>query len=180
MTLTDRQQKFLVFVKQKHEGQVRKYTGEPYYTHLLSVAETVSKVLPDYTLAVEIALGHDLLEDTDCTSLDLYRKLRSIGYGSTESAVISTGVVALTDVYIKDDYPDLNRKARKQLEAQRLGKIDFVAQTIKYADLLDNGSSIGQHDPGFAKVYLQEKADILAVMDKGDKGLFELCKKQLL
>jgi hypothetical protein len=54
--------------------------------------------------------------------------------------------------YEKADYPQLNRAARKALEAERLGKISARAQTIKYADFLHNGEDILVQDADFAKV----------------------------
>jgi hypothetical protein len=48
------------------------------------------------------------------------------------------------------------------------------AQTIKLADLCSNSKSIMEHDPAFAKTYLEEKRLLLAVMTKGDPGLHAL------
>jgi hypothetical protein len=45
------------------------------------------------------------------------------------------------------------------------------AQTIKLADLISNSKSIMEHDPAFAKTYLEEKRLLLDVMTKGDPGL---------
>jgi guanosine-3',5'-bis(diphosphate) 3'-pyrophosphohydrolase len=45
------------------------------------------------------------------------------------------------------------------------------AQTIKLADLISNSKSIMEHDPAFAKTYLEEKRMLLAVMTRGDAGL---------
>ena len=45
------------------------------------------------------------------------------------------------------------------------------AQTIKVADIIDNTKSIVRRDPGFAEVYLKEKAALLEVLTKADAGL---------
>jgi len=92
---------------------------------------------------------------------------------------ILTLVKELTDVYIKDDYPDVNRKGRKEKEAMRLGTISSRAQTIKYADLLDNGMDIMSNDPKFGKVYLKEKEQILKYMDRGNQELYNKCLEVL-
>jgi hypothetical protein len=61
------------------------------------------------------------------------------------------------------------------MEAIRLGRISSRAQTIKYADLLDNGQDIMKNDPKFGKVYLREKETILKYMNKGNKTLYQKC-----
>jgi len=174
MTLTKQQTQLLEFVKEQHDDQKRKYTGEPYWTHPLSVAEIVSKHV-NYGFVIEIALCHDLFEDTDCGYEDLIRQLAIIGYAPGENAAILDGVTGLTDVYTPNAYPYFNRKDRKELEAIRLGKTSDTVQSVKYADLIDNTGSIIEHDPGFAKVYLKEKMQLLDRMRIGDINLFVDC-----
>lgn len=183
MELSKRQKRLLEFVKQQHGDQQRKYTGDPYWTHVYSVAERVSELVPE---GIEIALGHDLLEDTSCTYELLVSFLNRNGYTSSEATQIADGVVELTDVFVKENYPELNRKARKKKEADRLSRISPLAQSVKYADLIDNGLSILAHSSSFAKTYLLEEVEILDGMREGnihlliqacsvlDKGLKEL------
>ena len=52
LELDDKQKLLFEFVKFHHEGQVRKYTGEPYHNHLLSVATIASEHIEG---AIEIA-----------------------------------------------------------------------------------------------------------------------------
>lgn len=179
MTFTDRQNKFLEFVKRSHGGQTRKYTGEPYWTHLVSVAEIVDIVDKTEGL-IEIALGHDLVEDTDVTLGDVYIELKSIGYSENEIDFIVNGIYHLTDEYSSEMYPNLNRRVRKRLEGIRLHSIPPVYQTVKYADLIDNSSSILERDPKFAKVYLEEKKFILQGMTSGNGSLYRKCYEILI
>jgi hypothetical protein len=58
----------------------------------------------------------------------------------------------------------MNRAERKDAEARRLGRVSLEARVIKLADINDNTSSIVAHDPNFAKVYLREKAFVLAMI----------------
>jgi len=176
MELNDKQTLLFEFVKTKHKDQKRKYTGEPYFNHLHNVAEIVSV---HEMGCIEIALCHDLFEDTDCTFNELYKKLTDIGYDRKTSYDICSCVNELTDVFTSEDYPHLNRGKRKENEANRLGKISRISQTVKYADLIDNSSSITEHDKDFAKVYLKEKEAILKVMNQGNQILFTICKKIL-
>lgn len=49
--------------------------------------------------------------------------------------------------------------------------ISANAQTIKYADILDNCREIVEHDREFAARFLNECDHLLQVMDKGDSSL---------
>lgn len=175
MELTNKQQKIFDFVKMAHSGQVRKYTGEAYWHHLIAVAQTVKEHCPDDFGLVEIALCHDLLEDTDITDIRLASVLKDFGYTPEETLFITRGVLALTDVWDTKAYPQLNRSLRKKWEADRLGKIHSEYQTVKYADLIDNVISICRHDKKFAKVFLKEAYDIIAGMRMGNLGLLFKC-----
>lgn len=170
----EKQQRLLEFVKAQHGSQIRKYTGEPYYNHLISVARIVNQ-FSNKNYEIEIALCHDLFEDTSCTKIDLLIQLVDLGYGIQDSHYIVERVADLTDVYISENYPQYNRRTRKEMEAQRLATIHEVSQTVKYADLIDNTSSIVSHDKGFSIVYLREKEEILALMNKGNQELYSLC-----
>jgi len=172
MILTERQERLLQFVKEQHGEQVRKYTGEPYWHHLVSVAEIVSKYEPD---GIEIAMCHDLHEDTKCSSINLYSFLLEIGYDGGEANIISDGAIELTDEFTSEKYPKLNREARKIKEAERLSNISRLSQSVKYADLIDNTSSIVKYDKGFAKTYLQEKIRTLDQMRGGNINLLIDC-----
>ncbi len=172
MELTEQQNKLFDFVKEKHGKQKRKYTNEPYYNHLYNVAKIVSEYEPD---CIEIAICNDLFEDTNCGFNELYKKLVELEYDAHTSYIICARVQELTDKFIKEEYPYLNRTKRKEEECKRLSKISYKAQSVKYADLIDNTSSICQHDKDFAKIYLKEKEQILAVMNIGNQDLFKLC-----
>lgn len=138
---------------------VRKYTGEPYIHHPIEVMEIVSSV-PHTEDMLAAALLHDTIEDTSVTQEDINRE-----FGPT----IAKLVMELTD-----QCHEGNRAARKSAEAVRLSTVSRDAQTIKLADFISNTRSILRHDPGFAKVYLKEKAQVLAVMTLGDACLHSL------
>ena len=176
MKLLEKQKGLFAFVTKMHGEQVRKYTGEPYVNHCLQVAELVSKFEND---CVEIALCHDLFEDTKCDFTMLHKELVRLGYERKEAYGICTNVTELTDKFTHEDYPYLNRRQRKINEAERLGKISFKSQSVKYADLINNTESIVANDKKFAEVYLAEKDLILQLMDKGDTELFCNCLKSL-
>lgn len=179
MTVFTKQQlQLLQFVKQQHGTQVRKYTGEPYVNHVIEVAKTVSLYESD-PYCIEIAFCHDLFEDTPCNFDALYKQMISIGYERDYSYDVCTCVKELTDVYTHQMYPYLNRKVRKQNEARRLSTISYRAQSVKYADIMDNAQSIMQHDKEFGKVYINEVNHILLSMTKGNTNLYNQCTKLL-
>ncbi len=162
-----------------HGTQKRKYSGDPYVTHTIRVANIVKKYGGDDAM-VYAALLHDVLEDTPTTESDLISlliKTKELNLGEVKDVV--NLVKELTDVYTTESYPNTNRRGRKELEALRLGKISPRAQTIKYADLLDNSEDILRNDPKFAEVYLKEKRDILKYMDSGNKSLYKRCLESL-
>lgn len=176
MELSRKTELLFEWVKEQHGDQVRKYTGEPYWQHLLNVADTVSTA-NNSVWTICVALCHDLIEDTDCSMDMLKAKLKELGFSRLGIRFICSGVYRLTDYFTKERFPELNRSERKVLEARRLSGIEYFYQTIKYADLIDNTSSIVSHDPKFAEVYLAEKRFILSGMRAGNKELLEQCEK---
>jgi hypothetical protein len=72
---------------------------------------------------------------------------------------------------VKENFPKLNRFKRKRKEIKRLKNISPEAQTIKYADILDNAAEISQNDPMFAERYLKECLDILLALKDGNSQL---------
>lgn len=179
MTLTIQQTALLEFVKSAHEGQIRKYTGEPYWTHPLAVAEIVSEY-DDTPGLIEIALCHDLFEDTEVQRDELKAELMRLDYSTMLRIMILNGVEALTDVMTHERYPEMNRADRKDYEAHRLGKIYGNFQTVKYADLIHNTQSIVEHDRGFAVKYIKEKRQMLNRMRTGNMDLFIACYNSLV
>ena len=177
MKLTTQQTNLFEWVKQQHGSQVRKYTGEPYCNHLERVATLLYAM--GHENLIEIALCHDLLEDTETTEDTLVNTLLLLSYDLKQIGFIRRGVVALTDQFTMEAYPDTNRKSRKMWETMRLKTILPEYQTVKYADLIDNTSSIVQYDKNFAKIYLEEKRVLLEGMKAGCKELYELAKNNL-
>lgn len=176
MDLSDKQWDLFDFVKEQHADQQRKYSGQPYWTHLLSVAHIVSSYESRH-FEIEIALCHDLLEDTPCTEKMLGDYLLSLGYDKLSRGIILQGVTDLTDKFTAAAYPKFNRKMRKGFEAQRLWKIKPFSQTVKYADIIDNTPSILENDKGFARIYLREVDSYIWRINSGNKELYKRCCK---
>lgn len=159
------------FADQAHGKQVRKYTGDRYIVHPVRVMEMVSEYNDDVCVQAA-ALLHDVLEDTPVTKEEMHEALLAVFDPGMASRVLQF-VVELTDVFIKTDYPRMKRRYRKEKEAARLGAVSAEAQTIKYADIIDNVTDIVKQDADFAKVFVREGNDMLIAMDAGNPKLRE-------
>lgn len=155
------------FAKAAHFGQVRKYTGEPYYVHCREVAFIVG--LTDARPCVEAAAWlHDVLEDTQVTEAYL---LDVFGREVTEL------VKEVTDISLPHDG---NRTRRKEIDRNHLALSSRNGATIKLADLIHNTHSITKYDPDFAKIYLEEKAMLLEVLQHGNRELWQKARVTLM
>ena len=150
--------------------QRRKYTGDPYIVHPAEVVEIVKTVEhSDDMLAA--AWLHDVVEDTPVTIAEIQAE-----FGET----VALFVHGLTDASKPEDG---NRAARKAIDREWIAMGYPPEKTIKLADLISNTRSIVEHDPKFAKVYLQEKRLLLEVLKAGDQVLWQqahdLCEQGL-
>jgi (p)ppGpp synthase/HD superfamily hydrolase len=160
------------FADRAHGSQMRKYTPERYIVHPIRVMETCQKY--DNRLPVlAAALLHDVLEDTPVSPEKMRDFLLTLMNRHDAEQTLSL-VEELTDVYVKTDYPQWNRRKRKEKELERIAGTSPSAQTIKYADIIDNTKEITVHDPQFASRYLRECLSILKKIDKGNAVLRQL------
>ena len=149
-------QEALMLAIKAHDGQRRKYTGEPYSMHPIGVSKIVETVehTPEMIAA---ALLHDVVEDTDVT----FREIKD-NFGST----VADYVHYCTNVSEKDDG---NRKFRKKMDADHFALGPAESQTIKVADLIHNSQTIIPHDQKFFhKAYKYEKQYMMDVLTKAD------------
>lgn len=154
----------MMFAREVHKDQRRKYTGNPYVDHLAEVAGIAMTVgwhhydvHPDEVMAT--CWLHDCVEDQGV----------SLGLIEEEFGIkVALGVSGLSDL------EPGNRAERKAASRERLSKCSGWIQTIKCADLISNTSSIVLHDPKFAVTYLEEKRLLLAVLTKADPALHAL------
>lgn len=170
------------YARQAHQsiGQVRKYSGNPYIVHPARVVEILIENGVNTPSTIEAGYLHDVIEDVYPTkpeySLDAIEKI----FGAQVRLLVNE----LTDQYTKESYPQVNRVNRKQLEAERIAKISDEGLKIKLADMIDNTSDIIKNDPGFARVYLNEKQRVLNLLKDrievtADQSLKKLYTKAL-
>lgn len=168
-------EKVKAFAGEAHAGQIRKYTPEPYIVHPIRVMELCAR----YTLATPVlsaALLHDVLEDTEVSEKKLHRFLHSVMIEEEAKKTLEL-VVDLTDVYVKAKYPHWNRIKRKRMEAQRIAQTSADAQTIKYADIIDNCTEIILYDDEFGPRFLFECKMLLERINKGHSQLYRQAKE---
>jgi (p)ppGpp synthase/HD superfamily hydrolase len=152
----------MVFAREAHKAQRRKYTNTPYADHLAEVAGIVATV-DSSPETVAVAWLHDCREDQGVTAEEVERRF---------------GVRVAEGVGLLSDLEQGNRAQRKAAGRDRLANAPGWVQSIKCADLISNTSSIVEHDPKFALVYLEEKRLLLAVLTKADPRLLEVAHSQ--
>jgi (p)ppGpp synthase/HD superfamily hydrolase len=160
------------FARQAHGDQQRKFAAEPYINHPIRVMETCTQYTDDITV-LSAALLHDVLEDTDVDKERILEFLQPL-LGSEKATTTVKLIEELTDIYTKKNYPQWNRKKRKAREAHRLEKTSAEAQTIKYADIIDNSIDIAGAGTDFAKIFLTECRNLLKTIPNGDHRLYQV------
>jgi (p)ppGpp synthase/HD superfamily hydrolase len=152
----------LAFATDAHASidQRRKYTGDPYIVHPISVATIVASTggSPEMVAAAYL---HDVVEDTPVTLAEIESEF---------GPAVASLVEQLTDVSVLSDG---NRAVRKEIDRQHSARATPEGQTIKLADLIDNSDTITRYDPGFAVRYMREKRALLEVMVDGNPALRE-------
>lgn len=145
------------FAEFHHEGQRRKYTGEPYIEHPARVAELV-RARPHTEAMLAAAWLHDVVEDCGVSLAEIF-----VRFGPGVAFIVHE----LTDAKIIGS----NRAYRKQVTRARLAAASWEAQTIKCADVIDNVRGLATLDPAFAKVAVPEMRANLEVMFGADPVL---------
>lgn len=116
-----------LFAKKAHEGQLR-YTGDPYITHPLAVAEILAEMRMD-PQTIMAAIMHDVIEDTKVEKEDLVKHF------GKEVADLVDGVTKLTQIEFE---------TRAQAQAENFRKMvmamakDIRVILVKLADRLHN------------------------------------------
>jgi (p)ppGpp synthase/HD superfamily hydrolase len=160
------------FADEAHGEQMRKYSSDRYIVHPARVME----ICRDFNSSLPVlaaALLHDVLEDTSVTADELLLFLLTV-MSARDAQTCLQLVIDLTDVYVKENYPGMNRKKRKEMERERMSRIQRDSQTIKYADILDNSRDIAENDPDFTMRFFTEASLAVHGMEKGDSALREI------
>lgn len=139
-----------------HVGQRRKDGVTPYIEHPRLVAQFAAG-FGGSEEQIAAAWLHDVIEDCEEQFIRMMYKVLPKEV---------TGIVEdLTNRYTKEKYPEMNRNARKWLEACRLGQISPESAFVKECDILANATD----NPG--KHFFREKDLILQEMPVGSTEL---------
>ncbi|WP_171040081.1 HD domain-containing protein [Marinobacter shengliensis] len=139
-------------------GQVREGSGAPYITHCAGVAQHVRRAGGDLA-QIQAAYLHDTLEDTNLTGGQIH-----VMFGPDVCALVR-------QVSQISTLNDGTRAQRTYIDLRHYARGSARAQTINLADILDNLKDISTLQPSFAKIYLREKADLVAALTLGDSTL---------
>ena len=154
------------FAQKKHEGQIRKFDGSPYFVHPDSVANTVSKYTKDEDV-IAAAYLHDTLEDTPTTMKELEMMFNKR---------VAKLVLELTSKKVP------GKEKGKYLTA-KMNKMSPDALLIKLADRFDNVSDFKTAPPKFVERYSIETQYILDNLNRAlkpaHKKLIYLIKKKI-
>lgn len=158
----------MLFAREVHRDQRRKYSGNPYADHLAEVAGIVATVAGQQALVhpetmIATAWLHDCVEDHGVAFETL---------GERFGGDVCLGVRLLSDLETG------NRAARTRQSRERLSAAPGWVQSVKAADLISNTGSIVVHDPDFSVVYLKEKRLLLDVLTRADPRLLEVARSQ--
>ena len=122
------------FAAEKHAQQKRKgENGEPYFNHLLEVAELITASSPHLDVELIIAAFlHDTVEDTGVTLQELEQR-----FGKEVADLVAE---------VTDD-KSLPKEIRKQLQVEHTPEKSSRAQTLKLADKISNLRAIISSPP---------------------------------
>ena len=124
---TDKIRLAFEYSKKAHEGQQR-YSGEPYISHPLSVADILVNLQMDQD-SVITALLHDVVEDTSVTIEDIKREF------GPQIAFLVDGVTKISKMNFQNLHHKQSENIRKMIVA--MGK-DIRVILVKLADRLHN------------------------------------------
>lgn len=145
-----------------HEGQVRKFTNEPYIKHPEAVAAIVANC-PHTPVMLAAAWLHDTVEDTDTTLFQLQKDF-------------GREVACLVGYLTKPATPGFTKLTRQEKLTKLItwaGMSTPEAQTIKIADISNNVSNLRAVAPAdYTRMYLREKAMLMHALTEGYKPLW--------
>lgn len=122
-----------LFAAEKHRTQKRKDAeASPYINHPLAVAEVMARHGVTDPVALQAALLHDTIEDTETTRDELERAF---------------GPEVLSVVLEVSDDKSLPKEVRKQRQVEKAPKISNAAKLVKLGDKICNVTDVASSPP---------------------------------
>lgn len=163
--------KAIKFASEKHEGQVRKLTGEPYVSHPIAVAWAVAHFTDDIEVIIA-AILHDVVED--CYEDDYEKGFREITVlFCVRVAMLVRSVTKLTTK------ADGTRAERAIIENTFLNGGSEGTHLIKTCDIYHNCHNVQDAKLSFSKRYLPSKITQISFLQKAPQLLTEACLAML-
>ncbi len=148
------------FAQHAHAGQKRK-TGEPFFNHPLTTAETLRHWHLD-DASVAAGLLHDVVEDTPVTREEIVKHF------GDEVAFLVDGVTKLSHIKYRGNEVRLSEAAAREAQIENLRKMiialseDLRVVFVKLADRLHNMKTLGALPPQKQKRIAAETNEIYA------------------
>lgn len=139
------------FASLHHDGQMRR-SGDPYFTHPISVAAIIAEMRLD-ARSVAAALLHDVVEDCNIPLKDIEERF------GEDVAFLVDGVTKLGKVNFASKEDQQAESFRKMLVAMAR---DIRVLLVKLADRLDNMRTLDFMSPGSRERIARETLDIYA------------------
>ena len=143
------------FAEMAHKGQVRKYNGQPYFTH----PERVARRLEGLGYGPEmIAAGylHDVVEDCGVKVKEIEAE-----FGAKVAALVS----GLTN---PSKGMKASRAERKRVDREHLSSQPKEVKVIKLVDRIDNIREMDGADTDFKSTYAKETLLLIPCLHGGD------------
>lgn len=146
----------IAFIQKAHEGQYRKYTYVPYWTHPIRVANFVLKFKESHAIddLVVAALLHDILEDTKVGASELTAQ----GFSSKALELVNE---------LTSNKEIQNKVGKAEYLSQKMLEMSSWALVIKLCDRLDNVTDFVYAPQSFIDKYKTETITILDNLYKG-------------
>ena len=162
-----------------HEGQTRKYSGEPYIVHPEDVHDT---------LCIWLGRGCEIYTLTD----DQICKMRSAAYHDVKEdcpQITDEQIVEATDADTLSLVCELTnpsksstapRRIRKQMDRDHLATVSWEAKIIKLIDRTVNLKDMADcPDKGFLGLYASESRKLWEILKDADKILADQLLKRI-
>jgi hypothetical protein len=140
-----------------HDGQKRKYSGDPFTVHTIRVAGAIgTHPLMDME---DIASGylHDTKEDTSITDEEILE-------ATSEYVLFSVNELTNQTKVLKG----VPRRDRKRMDWERLAKVTQKSKIKKMFDRQDNLIDMVNAPTDFKKLYIDESKQLLDYVGDGD------------
>lgn len=148
-------------------GQLRKFTGEPYFHHPLRAAEMARSHGCDWDVICGCYL-HDTVEDTGVT-IELIEE----EFGPVVGRIVN----GVTNVAYREG--GLNRAARFALNLEHLKQQELDCKEVRLFDVFDNLRDAEVCDAKFANMLVQEKPTVLEVCREANYSVYGQCMRRI-